>query len=208
MALYGEIVRERLSVIRTFQQKVEANDLEKIIQQFLFERLWLLDPSWERATENAVMESTITKMLDEETQTFTPDEKRARLDIAYQRTANQHVIIELKRPERRIGFDEIFLQVKKYRTGMSKALEEMGRPNDSVEIIVVLGDYPKEWERSQTKAADVETLAIQDARIVTYTQLLSDAHQAYRDYLEKQRDVDTLSGVIAEIGDFDPSMAE
>ena len=48
LALYGQIVQQRLSVIRALQDKVEANRIEKDIQKFLFDHLWLLDPHWER----------------------------------------------------------------------------------------------------------------------------------------------------------------
>lgn len=50
-ALYYQIVDQRLAVIEKFQDHLDDNSLEKVLQNHLFENLWLLDPSWERATE-------------------------------------------------------------------------------------------------------------------------------------------------------------
>ena len=46
--LYYQIVKERIAVIQVFQSITDENALEKVIQQYLFNHLWLLDPSWER----------------------------------------------------------------------------------------------------------------------------------------------------------------
>ncbi|WP_036740127.1 MULTISPECIES: hypothetical protein [unclassified Paenibacillus] len=57
--LYYQIIKERIEVIRVLQDKVDANDLEKVIQEHFFNHLWLLDPSWERATDSDYMEERI-----------------------------------------------------------------------------------------------------------------------------------------------------
>src|SRR4051812_7886860 len=43
--LYGQIVQQRIKVIKTLQEKVDENALERAIQRYLFDHLWLLDPS-------------------------------------------------------------------------------------------------------------------------------------------------------------------
>ena len=50
--LYGQIVRQRLKVISTLNEKVAENALERVIQKYLFDHLWLLEPSWERTGGN------------------------------------------------------------------------------------------------------------------------------------------------------------
>ena len=55
--LYHQIVNERIQIIEALQEKVEANDLEKIIQKHLFEHLWLLDPSWSARREPSTWSS-------------------------------------------------------------------------------------------------------------------------------------------------------
>ena len=58
--LYHQIVQERLAVIHALNEKVEEPAKERVIQEHLFTHLWLLDPSWERATETPYMEQQVT----------------------------------------------------------------------------------------------------------------------------------------------------
>src|SRR5690606_100874 len=55
-SLYSDIVRGRLQVIQAFESKVENDELEKILQEYLFEHLWLLDPAFERAQGSEIIE--------------------------------------------------------------------------------------------------------------------------------------------------------
>ena len=116
--LYGQIVYQRIHVIRTLQEKVDENALERVIQEYLFDHLWLLDPSWERTEGTELMERRVDKLFEDVDASLTDEEKRGRLDIAYRKTAGQHVIIELKRPERTVTISEIHRQIEKYTSGM------------------------------------------------------------------------------------------
>ena len=97
--LYYEISKGRLQVIESFKSHVDDNALEKVLQQLLFDHLWLLDPSWDRATMDPVMEQEVKKAVlgDEE---FDGEYMKeiGRVDIQYRRSGGKHVIIELKRP--------------------------------------------------------------------------------------------------------------
>ena len=62
--LYHDIAKARGNVVGQLVQKVSDNVLVKLIQKILFDHLWLLDPSWDRATEvPAYMESRLVKMF-------------------------------------------------------------------------------------------------------------------------------------------------
>src|ERR1700730_10619222 len=61
---YGQIVQQRIQVIKILQEKVDQNAREKAIQQYLFDHLWLLDPSWERAEGTQVLETRVQAMFD------------------------------------------------------------------------------------------------------------------------------------------------
>jgi hypothetical protein len=143
--LYGQIVQQRIQVIRSLQDKVDDNAREKAIQQYLFDHLWLLDPSWERAESTEVMETRVTSMFEEVDATLTDDERQGRLDIGYRKTAGQHVIIELKRPQRVVTVPELIAQVGKYRSGMKRILVQLGTPYEPVEFVILLGREPREW---------------------------------------------------------------
>ena len=95
--LYGQIVKSRLRVIQTLQKKVGQNAKEKVIQSYIFDHLWLLDPSWERAEESEpMMEMSVGKMFKDIKATLSKEERRGRVDIKYKKTSGKHVIIELK----------------------------------------------------------------------------------------------------------------
>ncbi|MDO2296272.1 ATP-binding protein, partial [Escherichia coli] len=61
--MFYEITSQRLKVIEKFQKITDENQLERAVQMYLYDHLWLLDPSWERVTGTSVMEQTLTKEL-------------------------------------------------------------------------------------------------------------------------------------------------
>jgi hypothetical protein len=202
--LYGQIVQQRIKVIRTLQEKVDENALERAIQQYLFDHLWLLDPSWERAEGTEIMEKRVQAMFADVTASLKDDEKKGRLDIGYRKAAGEHVIIELKRPERVMGRSEMLDQSEKYLSGMMRLLEAQGTPHDAVEIVFVLGAEPREWGNPGGKERMAEQLKAGRARIVFYDALLANAEKSYSDYLSRRKIVDTLGSVIAAIDDYAP----
>ena len=53
---------------------------------------------WERATKaSEYREKTVQKAFQQEVDTLSEDEKKARIDIGYRTSAGKHIIIELKR---------------------------------------------------------------------------------------------------------------
>jgi hypothetical protein len=203
--LYGQIVQQRIKVIKTLQEKVDENALEKAIQQYLFDHLWLLDPSWERAEGTEVMEARVKKMLGDIDADLTAEERHGRLDIAYRKTAGEHVIVELKRPERMVNRDEMLRQSNKYLTGMLRLLEAQGASHEPIEIVFVLGTEPREWRDPLGKDRLIDALKIDRSRIVFYDHLLANAEKSYSDYLKHRGTVDKLGEVIAAIEDYAPA---
>lgn len=203
-SLYGQIVRQRVRVIQTLEEKVDENALEKAIQQYLFNHLWLLDPAWERTEGTEVMERPVTKLFVEIDGGLTVDERKGRLDIAYRKTAGKHVIIELKRPERVVTLPELIGQVEKYVSGMSRLLTAQGTPHEPVEFVLLLGEPPREYANPGGQQRVDGALKPFGARIVFYEELLRNARQAYQDYLKKRAFVDKLDEVIKAIEDYAP----
>jgi hypothetical protein len=202
--LYGQIVQQRIKVIKTLQEKVTENALEKAIQQYLFDHLWLLDPSWERAEGTSIMETGVKSMFAKVDADLSKEERAGRLDIGYRKTAGEHVIIELKRPDRVLSVPEMLEQAEKYLSGMLKLLQMQGTPHEPVEIVFVLGTQPKEWKNPDGMKRVREALKAYRSRIVFYNELLSNAEKSYRDYLDQRGIVDTLGAVIAAIDDYAP----
>lgn len=202
--LYGQIVKERVEIIRTLKSKVEANSFEKAIQEYIFDHLWLLDPAWERVDGSEVMETGVESVVERISETLTDAERRSRVDIAYRKTAGKHVIIEMKRPNVKVGVDELSAQISKYRRSLSKLLMEKNIKSSAIEIVCILGSPPREWELFNERQRIEDLLKVNNARFITYDNLLDNAFEAYSDYSKKQKRVDRLSQIINEIDDYAP----
>ena len=205
---YGQIVETRLEVIRAFEDLVNADKKEIIIQKHIFEHLWLLDPSWERITGTEYTERTIGKILEKNTATLKKEEKRARIDIGYRTVAGKHVIVELKRPSARFSIDSLSAQIRKYRGAVKEKIISGGHnSNWPLEIVCVLGKPPGgQGAGAESRAEDLQkSLKAVDARPVYYDELIRNAHLAYADYFEKYRKHDKLWEILKEPEDFSSS---
>lgn len=197
--MYYQIIKERIEIIRKFQQITDDNMREKVIQQYLFNHLWLLDPSWERVEGTEYMEKTVRNALDSEFNKLSEEEKNARLDIGYKQTVGKHVIVELKRAERVVKTGELTQQIMKYNEALKKILNSTGKTNEPFEIICVLGkpiDNDATPEHFNTVA---ESLKAWNARIVYYTELIENAFKAYSAYLNENKDAQPLIEMFHEL---------
>ena len=124
---YRQIVEERLSVIRKLRENVNEDAKEKILQQYIFDHLFLLDPSWERATEFEDMERRMEKALKNKT----------RIDIQYtkyRRVAAAHVIVELKRGSVTVKKADLEQQVRGYMHTLKDELAKSSKDNAALPI--------------------------------------------------------------------------
>lgn len=197
---YYQITKDRLEVIKKFSELADVNAKERAIQEYLFDHLWLLDPSWERATHTESMEKRVSDAFEAVDDNLTDEQKKSRLDIKYTTTGNKHVIIELKRPERILTTDDIQSQIRKYYGAVTNALKDSDRNNGPLEFICVLGRKPSDWssyEKAEQNARNA--LKEYDARIVTYNQLIINAEKAYREYTEQTKNITRLHKLIEKI---------
>ena len=197
---YYQTVHERLAVIQTLHCLVDQNAKEKALQQHLYQHLWLLDPSWERATHTAKMEQNIRNALDHVIDSLTDAQKKARLDVYYATTGNKHVIIELKRAGRTLDTHDLHGQIMKYHGAATKVLQQSGRGHEPLEIICVLGQRLRDWsENPQGETTSRDSLAAYRCRIVFYDELIQNAQEAYRDYLEQSEAVGRVYRLVKDI---------
>ncbi|EOW9419002.1 ATP-binding protein [Vibrio cholerae] len=194
-SFYYDIISERLRVIRTLKDKADKNDLESEMQKLIFDHMWLLDPSWERANNSEYMEKSLSHEFDSIT-SLTDEEKKGRLDIKYKKAAaGSHVIIELKRSNRRCTALELYTQGNKYREGLTKAVRENNGPEPWVEIIFLLGQEP--IENRTGEAADLFKPI--NARWTTYQQLINSAYSSYSAFLNDNRDAQRVEKILQKI---------
>ncbi len=204
LSYYGQIVNLRLGVVKKLQEMLTEDVKEKVIQEHVFNHLWLIDPSWERAKGTEHLETQIGKFLNEDTGGLNEEEKRARIDIAYRTASGSHVIVELKKASVATPIDRLVAQVRKYREGVRKILDKSDHRNWPIQIIVLVGKPPPEWSGTHGQKDVAAALGAVDARLVFYDQLVDNAQKSYADYLEAHKKVDRLWDVFRSIDEFVP----
>lgn len=201
---YGQIVNLRLGVVRKLQQLTAQDVREKVIQEHVYEHLWLVDPSWERVKGTEHMETRITGFLKGAADKLSEDERKGRIDVVYRTASGAHVIIELKRSSVSTPVDRLASQVRKYRDGVRKLVATSDYPSWPIQIVCLVGKPPPEWHEPDGESEVRKTLEAVDARIVFYDQLIDNAQKAYADYLEAHKKTDRLWEVFRSIDDFVP----
>lgn len=201
---YYQIVRDRLAVIRKLMGLVDDDAKECALQRHLYKHLWLLDPSWERAAHSEHMERRIKTAFQGVYDTLTEEQQKARLDIKYTTTGKKHVIIELKRASRSVTTPDLFGQISKYYDAAEKVLANNGKANEPIEFVCVLGNLPGDWSDSPTGGARYRnSLREQNARVVTYDQLIENALNAYQDYVDREQEAGRVYELILGIEEQD-----
>lgn len=190
--LYYQIIKERMEVVKKFQNITEENALEKVVQEHLFNHLWLLDPSWERVENTEYMETIVEKALQHEIDSLTLEEKNARLDLGYRQSAGKHIVIELKRADRIIKTDEVVKQVKKYHDALQKALYELNYKNSAFEILFVVGRPIDNNDSLDNRTIVDNIIKPLNARIVYYQELIQNAFKAYSEYIAANKQAQPL----------------
>lgn len=197
--LYYQIIKERIEVIKRFKNIIGDDALEKVIQEHLFNHLWLLDPSWERANNTQYMETTVLNALNSEYNGLSPEEKAGRLDIGYRQTAGKHIVIELKRADRIISTSEMVKQVKKYHDALDHVLASIYKNNYSFEILFVLGRYIDNNDSLTNRKVVSEMLKPLNARVVYYRELIENAFKAYNEYIIANKQSQPLIDMFSEL---------
>ena len=195
---YYEITQGRLEVINKLRVDVDENALEKIIQKHIYTHLWLLDPSWDRATEVPHMEQTIKQAFANVPSKLSDEERKGRIDIRYKKITGKHVIIELKRPHVSIKDGALSDQLSKYKSALEKVLND-NNEEGTIECICLLGKLPQGWDSANAKLEGERSLAAKNIRVITYQQLIKDAQTMYQQYLEKQKQKGRISKLLEDI---------
>lgn len=196
-AYYYTIAKSRVEVLTKFEKLSSPKTKEKTLQEHIFNHLWLLDPSWERASVDARMEVQVEKEWKKVNATLGPDERKARIDIKYRTAAGKHIIIELKKYDRKVDATDLVRQVRKYRSALRKIVmkTEPGR-EPWIETICILGSEPLPYDDPLTNE---KLLLSVDARYITYDQLIQRTRESYGDYLKAKTDIGRIRELIARL---------
>lgn len=197
---YYHITRGRLEVIEKFKGLSVPETKEKVLQSYIFEHLWLLNPTWERATFDSHMEQTMNGLFEAEMAReagLTEEENRGRVDLKYRSYSGKHIVIELKKYNVRPNIHTLLPQVDKYLSALTKCLKtQFPHESPNVEIICVLGSPPAPIENDERNRNLLREL---NARYVTYDQLIDESLHSYKDYLESQQEIHRIVRLIDAI---------
>ena len=193
---YYQITKGRLEAIKTLKEHIATDQIEKVVQKHICDHLWLLDPSWDRATEHPAMEKSIKNALDQVY--LTKSEKSGRIDIYYKKISGKHVIIELKRSSVTPKSGELEEQVKKYQRAVTRQLKAY-KETGLVEVVCLVGKGLSGWNDNESKQTEERALSEHHIKVVTYQQLIKDAEISYRAYLEKEQETGRIQKLLQEI---------
>jgi hypothetical protein len=208
--LYYRITKDRLAIIDKLKEKVHDEDaLEIILQKHLYKYLWLLDPSWDRATEKPYMEQQVETEFGKVDAKLSPEEAAGRVDIKYKKSSGKHIIIELKKASVRISDNMLSEQVEKYESALRKILSHINsHERPPIEKICVVGKEPKNWT-PDNRMEKINALAVKNMRVVTYQKLIDDAYNNYSSYLEASKESRQVIELLEKIEeDFNIEMTE
>lgn len=193
---YYQIAKGRIEVVREFSDLLpEAK--ERVVQQYIFDHLWLLNPTWERAATNARIEESVTKEFAGVTASLSKEERTGRIDVRYRTAGGKHIIIELKRYEREVSAEELVRQIRRYKSALLKCLKEKF-PDEprAVECICVLGSAPNPKDQEDDNR---RLLNVVGARWVTYDALITETLRGYEEYMAGERRVSTLVSLLERL---------
>ncbi|KJY50390.1 ATP-binding protein [Bifidobacterium mellis] len=215
---YAEIVRSRLLVINKLQNLLDTNALENTTRDFVASNPWLLDPSWERATENIVKEKSFRRVAKEEYKIdFTDDsESNSRVDLKYLESTDRQVIVEFKRYDRKVKINEIRDQILRYAKAMTRVLQqydeskgekhqyptnERGIDNRVNIIIIVQGVFDEDGEMLKPKTANSE-VALYNAKFLYFSDMLVQSSERYKEFIDAANEDDLVGHAIKAVEDY------
>ena len=197
--LYRDIIKSRIEVIRVFNKIVDDDEKEKALQQHLFDHMWLLDPTWERADGSELIETRLAQegvVIPD----LTEKERLGRVDIKYRTVLGTHIIVELKRAHRRMGILELQQQGMLYVDKLQKILAAQGEFNPKIEVVFVIGPPLADEGYNAQRVTNMLEAISPGSRIIHFDMLISSALKAYQAYIDSNKTLDRIDKVVERLG--------
>lgn len=197
---FYDVTKQRLGIIDKLESLKDENEKEKVIQEHLYEHLWLLDPAWERTTETFIEQ----KLSNELKQACPDNNSGARLDIAYKNMAGKHIIIEMKKeiPSYSIDIYDLIKQGNKYVDATRQWYLNNQDYSDvsGIEVYFLVGTKVKNKIYQTTDKETVnDLLRASKAELLTYDELITRSRNAYAEYLQKTNDIQKIKDIVEKI---------
>ena len=197
-SLYYQMIQERLRIISKFQEMTDEDVVEKIVQECLYDHLWLLDPSWDRVTESPLIEQSVKKEFENLDIKLDPEKNMGRFDIKYQKSSGKHIIIELKRSGRTLDEHGLTAQVLNYRDALEELVAKTGK-DEPVEVVCIVGKPLKQWITPEKEEESKKSMAARNIRVIYYQELIENAYRSYKDFLDKNQEAGRVFRLIKSI---------
>lgn len=198
-ALYLDLIRARIETVESFNTDVKENVLEKVLQERLHASLWLLDPAWDRISQDVTMEERVFELAESFGAARPEEDALKRIDLRYCNVQNRHVIIELKRPGVKPDIDVLYDQGLTYVKALKNILDETARGDEPYEVIFVVGDAPTAKKSPPGRNAEDysrDRVAEINGRVFRYGELIHKARAQYSHYIEANKTVNDLNKVL------------
>lgn len=177
-----ESVKGKLAIIDRLEELVEAGTREvPELQKFLKENPWLLDPTWDMLEHNRSLDRVLKEHFPGAGEKG--EGGQLILDFFCLKTPGLWVVVEVKRPSRRIPLGEIqtFAQYVDYLRDHSLDT------TDPSKAVTVTGKLIASKFAANTRA-EIERLATAKMYVVTWEELLRDAESNHRDLFRVVKD--------------------
>lgn len=200
-SMYYSIFEQRLAVIKKLVQHSEDQVKERVVQEHIYENLWLIDPTFTHVESETSMERTLTEYLKRECPDY---EGGARLDIGYRTTSNRYMVIELKKPGKNINFDSLYNQGEKYYIALDRYFKD--NPDSCpvhgnvphIEVIFLVEKDPTSDSEAVRKIHTNKLSGI-NAQVKTYRDLINHAEKAYSDQIKVASKIGRIREVLDSI---------
>lgn len=196
---YYQIVSTRLKILESLQRAIRPDlpnkknrQVEYVVKKHLPDHMWMLDPSWERATASPEMEKDVAdiyKQIQLESSNAIIDEG----EIRYRYVGGRHVVVEFKPYDRQYQLSEVIEPITDMVNRFAKHLRNSGVDESSpIEFVCIVG-----WPINAPKVSEI--LGSIGARAITYQELLSQTERVYSSYLVTQRNTASIVELIEKI---------
>jgi len=174
----AQIVRGRVEIIRKFGQLIKSGAREKPdVQDFVKEHPWLIDLAWSNLRHERSLD---TLLLKEFHQDKTGEETaRRRPDFFCLEGAGVWVVVELKRPGKKVGWEELD-QLESYVDFLLRHARKDTEPNRAVSIHgrLIASDLDSDAHAKRDRMQPYNMY------FVTWDRLLRQAEQFHCEYLD------------------------
>ena len=171
-----EVVRTKLEAIQGLRKRIEKQELENAVRDFIAENPWLVSPEWETFKKESGLRQVIEKAAD--VAKLSADIYRGRVDLTM--ASGRHLLVlEFVRPGRAVDWDHLSRFERYVLSIRSSVSVATGASFRQVTGYIVADHLDKEPEFTKK----IDALEREDMYALDWHALLDKAEAGWRDFL-------------------------